>query len=85
MSRYHRQLSRSRWSRVRRQILEQAAWTCQVRTPGVCTVAATQVDHVIPLSSGGSPYDEANLRASCAACNLDRLARTPKVHNPWGL
>lgn len=85
MSRHHRTMSGSRWHKVRASVLAQAGGVCQINTAGVCTGLADQVDHIVPLSAGGHPYDEQNLRAACRACNLDRLARTPKVHNPWGV
>ena len=78
-------MSGSRWHKVRAAVLAQADGCCQIRTVGVCTGVADQVDHIVPLAAGGHPYDEANLRATCRACNLDRLVSTPKVHNPWGL
>jgi 5-methylcytosine-specific restriction endonuclease McrA len=34
-----------------------------------CGDPATTVDHVIPVSKGGAPYDEANLVPSCKPCN----------------
>jgi len=69
----------STWRNVRRHVLDRDQYRCQIAMPG-CTVTATQVDHVIPLAFGGSPFDMANLRASCASCNAGRsnkLRRKP--------
>ena len=30
------------------------------------------IDHVMPLSKGGSRYDEANLKVACFPCNRDK-------------
>ena len=59
------------WRRVRAKVLERDGYRCQIGYPG-CTVLATQVDHVRPLSAGGAKYDPANLRASCRRCNAAR-------------
>lgn len=30
---------------------------------------ATQVDHILPISKGGAPYDHDNLQSLCASCH----------------
>ncbi len=62
------------WRRLRLVVLERDGWKCRIRAPG-CTTTATEVDHIIPHSAGGPPYDPANLRASCAYCNRSRGGR----------
>jgi 5-methylcytosine-specific restriction endonuclease McrA len=57
------------------------ATSCQVRTPGVCTVAATCVDHIVEAVRGGTD-DPSNLRASCQGCNLDREHRRRRGAGP---
>ncbi|WP_425298093.1 HNH endonuclease [Nocardia brasiliensis] len=52
---------------VRRMILTRDARLCQIRADG-CLTDATQVDHIIPVSRGGT-NDPANLRAACTPCN----------------
>jgi len=59
------------WQRIRKQILNRDNYTCQIQTPG-CTLKATAVDHIIPISKGGPPYDPQNLRACCQHCNNRR-------------
>lgn len=59
------------WQAVRLQILQRDHHVCQVRGPK-CNGKATQVDHIIPLSEGGSRLDHDNLRASCLPCNAGR-------------
>lgn len=60
------------WARIRLKILDRDGYVCQVKGPK-CTYDATQVDHIIPVTKGGSWWDESNLRASCRKCNLDRV------------
>lgn len=60
------------WPRVRLRVLERDGYLCRIRG-AKCTVTATQVDHIVPVSKGGAWWDEANLRASCAKCNLSRV------------
>ncbi len=63
------------WRKLRLQILNRDGYICQINAPG-CTSIATQVDHIIPASQNGSWFDPANLRASCANCNNQRVDRT---------
>lgn len=57
------------WGRARRLVLARDGGRCQIQGDG-CTGDASHVDHVVPLSEGGEPYDPANLRAACRTCNL---------------
>lgn len=87
MSRHHRKLYhdglRGRpWQRTRRFVLERDGYQCQLQLPG-CTILATQIDHITPLSAGGAPYDHANLRASCRHCNLARGTPTSSTSRQW--
>jgi 5-methylcytosine-specific restriction endonuclease McrA len=43
---------------------------CELQLPG-CTQDATQVDHVLPVSKGGTNHLD-NLRPSCPHCNASR-------------
>lgn len=85
MSQHHRKLNGWRWAQVRHQVLARAGGRCEIRNPQVCTVIATQVDHVQPLSEGGSvdPYDVRWLRAACRQCNSARNRTTPTVDDGW--
>jgi len=68
--------SDSRWRRFSLAVLERDNHTCTIKGPG-CTGTADQVDHITPLSKGGSKYDPHNCRAACAACNTSRGNRAP--------
>ena len=60
----------SKWRAIRRRILERDGGLCQIRGPE-CEVAATQVDHILEVSKGGTDK-YTNLRAACARCNQAR-------------
>lgn len=62
------------WERVRRVIYE--------RDGGICMKCGEpvsrddfHVDHIIPISAGGSEWDVSNLELSCPACNLKKGAK----------
>lgn len=59
------------WRNLRPGIFERDGYRCKIAGPK-CTTVATQVDHIVPMSQGGAPYDPDNLRASCRACNVGR-------------
>ena len=61
-----------KWQTVRKKILARDGYVCQIRAKG-CQGQATDVDHIVPPSLGGSWYDWANLRAACHHCNAGRL------------
>ncbi|WP_425297136.1 HNH endonuclease [Nocardia brasiliensis] len=52
---------------LRLAIMTRDRYRCQIRANG-CLDAATDVDHIIPVSQRGSD-DPSNLRAACAPCN----------------
>lgn len=64
----------SRWRRVRKR---------KLRTDPLCepcmkrdrTTAATEVDHITPLSSGGARLEWSNLQSICRSCHAQKTAR----------
>ena len=66
-SRFHARLDRRRWAAVRVQVLERDNWRCSA-----CRSYGNEVDHVRPLSRGGSPYDLANLQCLCRSCHIEK-------------
>jgi 5-methylcytosine-specific restriction protein A len=70
------------WDRTRRQVLAESGGNCEIRTPGICTGRATQVDHIVPRSRGGTDA-RWNLRSCCQQCNLARNRTVPAVDNGW--
>lgn len=63
-------------TKIRPAILARDGFACQIRGPK-CKRVANVVDHVLPLSLGGDPFDPANLRAACATCNSGRRLGQP--------
>ena len=63
----HAELSARKWRRIRAYVLSRSRICALCGKPGADTV-----DHIIPVSLGGSLYDLANLRPACAACNYKR-------------
>lgn len=54
------------WASVRLQVLERDDYTCVY-----CGDQAGHVDHIHPISKGGS-NDEDNLAAACSHCNISK-------------
>ena len=60
-----RQKTPSNWARIRQQILERDGHRCtHVDQAGRCGQPATDVDHIRPVSQGGTD-SPANLRSLC--------------------
>lgn len=53
------------WGRTRMIVLRRARFLCQ--TP-MCGARATDVDHIVPRSRGGT-HELVNLQALCSACH----------------
>src|ERR1035437_5986294 len=60
------------WRRVRLTILERDGHVCQIQGRK-CKGLADQVDHIVPVSKGGSWLYPSNLRAACSKCNYARV------------
>ena len=59
----HRNGSTREWRKVRAAVLERDRRRCHY-----CGARATTVDHLYPVTAGGSSHP-GNLVAACAACN----------------
>lgn len=66
LDRPSRRLPYREWAGVRIRVLERDDYTCVY-----CGDAADHVDHVHPISKGGSNNDD-NLAAACAHCNISK-------------
>jgi 5-methylcytosine-specific restriction protein A len=69
------------YKRLRQWVIVRDGGVCQIRGPR-CTVAATDVDHVVPRTDGGEPYDPDNMRAACRQCNNGRNALRTRGRRP---
>ncbi len=67
----------ARWQRIRRRVLDERMWCADLfshhRSMGPSAVAATIVDHIVPLRDGGT-NDDANLQCLCASCHSRKTA-----------
>jgi hypothetical protein len=62
-----RPYDRRRWKFLRVQIGLRDSWRCQVpEGDTICGAPARELDHIRPLSKGGSWFDPSNLRMACA-------------------
>jgi len=83
---YERERSRRRRARAKdaqgRSVYRTAMWLHRRRQvlheQPICAICekrlATEVDHIIPLSEGGDPYDPEGLRGLCSPCHWRRHA-----------
>src|SRR5262249_1849686 len=62
-------------AKIRQEIL--ASGDC-----AYCGGMPTQVDHILPLSRGGTD-DPANLAPACRACNMEKLDFTPEEYRAY--
>jgi 5-methylcytosine-specific restriction protein A len=79
-------MGRRHWTykgeRRRRAVFRRDNWECQVRGPG-CVGVATEIDHTIPRSRGGTE-EMGNLRAACGPCNRRKGALLLRGLGPDG-
>ncbi|MGH3578677.1 MAG: HNH endonuclease, partial [Mycobacterium sp.] len=52
----------------RLRVLKRDGYQCQLRYAGTCVGSATDCDHIIPLSEGGTDNDD-NCCAACRPCH----------------
>lgn len=62
------------WEKLRARILERDSWLCQACLETDRVTVATQVDHIIPKSQGGSDNED-NLQAICAPCHAEKTLK----------
>lgn len=67
----------SYWRKLRQSVLNRDGWLCQVCLAEGRLTEATEVDHIIPKSSGGTD-DDANLQAICRACHAKKTQKEAK-------
>jgi len=57
--------------RNRERVLRRDGRQCQIRTPGICTGAANQADHI----GDRLDHSEQNMRAACPECHQHRSSQ----------
>jgi hypothetical protein len=68
-----RGLNRELWRQTRLEVLQERGTICVYC--GVDAGEHAHVDHVEPLSKGGTPYDKSNLAVACGPCNARKRDR----------
>jgi 5-methylcytosine-specific restriction endonuclease McrA len=84
-------LGTKRWRRIRAQVLETAQDCALCGLPlnfdaKPASRWSPSVDHIIPLSLGGDPFDDRNLRATHHGCNSSRgngTRQQPRHARAW--
>lgn len=59
--------------RRRLRVLGRAGYRCEIRYDGICQGTATDCDHVVPITEGGSDTDM-NCQAACRRCHARKAA-----------
>ncbi len=64
----------ARWKRVRAVVIrkrqdDDGTWQCDVCNGTITSASEIDVDHIVPVSDGGEPYAESNLRVAHRTCN----------------
>lgn len=85
------ELTTYRWKQLRLKILNRDHWICGMcggpidRDAPAGTRWSATVDHITPVSAGGSIHDEHNLRAAHHACNSGHALPPPpsKASRQW--
>ena len=65
---------------VRQNVLMRDNYTCQICGATVKDGAKLEIDHIIPVSKGGT-NDENNLQVLCQQCNREKHNRTDLLHD----
>lgn len=59
--------------RRRLRVLGRAAYRCQIRYSDICIGTATDCDHIVPLTEGGTDTDD-NCQSACRPCHLRKTS-----------
>lgn len=62
------------WRQIRYRTLRRDCWRCVE-----CGRRAREVDHKIPLSDGGTEFDENNCQSLCKSCHMQKTIGETKV------
>jgi 5-methylcytosine-specific restriction endonuclease McrA len=61
-----RPYDRKLWKQLKLQIGMRDGWCCQVpEGDSICGARARELDHIVPISRGGSWFNPSNLRIAC--------------------
>ncbi len=76
--REHRVLTGRPWRRKREQILARDGYMCQCEKCKGMKLIANEIDHIKPLSQGGTD-DDANLQSMHKDCHAEKTKRESNV------
>ncbi len=80
-----RPYDRRRWKLLRVQIGMRDGWRCQVpEGDSICGAPARELDHIVPISKGGSWFDPSNLRIACAHHQRRQGGKLGAEASGWG-
>ena len=70
-----KRLNKRRWWKIRKRVIHRDRYKClmcKIKVDDKCYPSwdhAATVDHIVPLSQGGAPYDLDNLQTLCLKCH----------------
>jgi 5-methylcytosine-specific restriction endonuclease McrA len=67
------------WPAIRLRVLRRDGWRCQLAYPDRCRGAASEVDHLIPATDGGTDA-MSNLQAVCSPCHARKTGKEAAAH-----
>lgn len=76
----------AKWRKTVKFVLNRDRRQCQIRYVGTCFGPASEVDHIIPVSQGGTDHPS-NLQAVCRPCHLAKSSDEGHLaagHRPKG-
>ena len=63
-----------RWRALRNYFIQKNPLCAQCKRDGIIR-GAQMVDHVVPITMGGSPVDQKNLQSLCNSCHAKKSGR----------
>ena len=72
------------WEKARERVMKRDKWLCQICMRKNLVTIATECDHILPKSKGGTD-DDTNLQALCAECHTEKtllesgVKRKPRI------
>lgn len=69
------------WRKQRLHVLNRDGQVCQLRYQDICTVDATDVDHIINHATSSNDHED-NLQAACRPCHRRKTGREAAAARP---
>lgn len=84
MSTFHKEINRSRWNKIRLQVLNRDQWRCRgiLDNGERCNRSGIlEVDHIIPISQDNSEKNKYSLKSLQTLCRNCHFAKTRRENN----